>query len=122
MSDNSYIVMRNEREPLAESVAQTLADTFKTLADPTRLRIVEQLLAGERCVHEITEVLGLEQSAVSHQLRKLRDRALVHVRRDGRHIFYSLADEHVRALFEMALDHVRHTSVAAPGRKRRAKS
>ena len=85
-----------------------LASVFKALADPTRLRIISELSAGERCVHEIAEGLGLNQPAVSHQLRLLRDRGLVRYRREGRHIIYALDDEHVHELFSMAREHLEH--------------
>ncbi|MCA9610302.1 MAG: helix-turn-helix transcriptional regulator [Myxococcales bacterium] len=89
--------------------AERLANTFKALADPGRLVLLALLATDELCVHEIAERLEREQSAVSHQLRVLRDRQLVRARRDGRHIYYALADGHVRDLFEVAFAHVSHT-------------
>jgi len=100
---------RPDGAPLDEATAADLAGVFKALADPTRLRLVSALLAGERCVHELTELLGMEQSAVSHQLRTLRHLRLVRPRKDGRHVFYQLDDPHVRRLFELSLEHVEHT-------------
>ncbi|MEQ8459345.1 MAG: metalloregulator ArsR/SmtB family transcription factor [Sandaracinaceae bacterium] len=94
---------------LSQSEAERLARTFKALGDPGRLVLVSLLANEELCVHEIAERLGREQSAVSHQLRVLRDRQLVRTRREGRHIYYELADGHVRDLFEVALAHVSHT-------------
>lgn len=85
-----------------------LAGVFKALADPTRLRIISELATGEKCVHEIAEVLGLNQPAVSHQLRLLRDKGLVRYRREGRHIIYSLDDAHVYELFTLAREHQEH--------------
>lgn len=85
-----------------------LASVFKALADPTRLRIISALSSGERCVHEMAESLGLNQPAVSHQLRLLRDRDLVRYRREGRHIIYALDDAHVHELFSMAREHLEH--------------
>ena len=96
--------MRRRRAPDVEAVA----DIFKVLSDPTRLRLLTLIQEHERCVHEITALLDLEQSAVSHQLRKLRDRDLVHARRDGRHVYYSLADQHVRDLLEVGFAHAGH--------------
>ena len=90
----------------AEEAAE-LAALFKALGDPGRLKVVDRLAARERCVHELAEELGVEQSALSHQLRVLRDRGLVRTRREGRHIHYSLADGHVRDIFEFALEHAR---------------
>ena len=91
-----------------EQSASAIAATFKALSDPTRLRIVASILEEERCVHDLCEELGLEQSAVSHQLRVLRDKQLVRHRKDGRHVYYSLDDEHVRKMLEMAIEHVEH--------------
>jgi ArsR family transcriptional regulator len=93
---------------LATHDAFRLAGVFKALADPTRLRVIAQLAAGERCVHEIGEQLGLNQPAVSHQLRLLRDRGLVRQRRQGRHMYYSLDDVHVYDLFTRAREHLEH--------------
>jgi DNA-binding transcriptional ArsR family regulator len=90
------------------STAGRLADTFKALSDPTRVRIVSLLAGAELCVCDLSAVLGMSQSAVSHQLRTLRDMRLVRWRRDGRQIFYTLDDEHVGDLFRRGLDHVAH--------------
>ena len=75
--------------------AGRLADLFKALSDPTRVRIVSLLAGAELCVCDLSAALGMSQSAVSHQLRTLRDMRLVRWRRDGRQIFYTLDDEHV---------------------------
>lgn len=91
---------------LDEATATALADLFKALADPTRVRLIACLLEGECCVHELTEVVGPSQSAVSHQLRLLRAMNLVNARREGRHVYYSLADDHVATLLQMGLEHV----------------
>lgn len=93
---------------LTVSRARALAEMFKTLGDPTRLRLLQALADHERCVHELTENLELEQSAVSHQLRKLRDRGLVEARKEGRHVYYRLSDAHVRTLLEVGLEHAAH--------------
>jgi len=85
-----------------------LAETFKALSDPTRVRIVSLLAEGELCVCDLAAALGMSQSAVSHQLRALRDLRLVRWRRQGRQIFYTLDDEHVADLFHRGLDHVVH--------------
>ncbi len=90
--------------------ADRLANLFKSLADPTRLRIVAALSERERCVHELTEELGLNQPAVSQQLRILRDRGVVRARRQGRHVYYDLDDQHVQELFERGRAHVQHQS------------
>src|SRR5262245_24567272 len=87
-------------------MSERLAELFKALADPTRVRIIARLSLGETCVHEIAEDLELGQSTVSHQLRLLRHMRIVRSRKDGRHVFYQLDDEHVRDLFERARAHL----------------
>jgi DNA-binding transcriptional ArsR family regulator len=88
--------------------AARLAETFKALSDPTRVRIVSLLADAELCVCDLAAALGMSQSAVSHQLRTLRDLQLVRWRREGRQIFYALDDDHVGDLFRRGLDHVVH--------------
>ena len=90
---------------LDDSTAIRLAETFKALSDPTRVRIVSLLAEAELCVCDLAAVLGMSQSAVSHQLRTLRD---LRRRREGRQIFYTLDDEHVADLFHLSLEHVVH--------------
>ena len=87
--------------PLVDATVRLL----KGFADPTRLRLLWLLRSGEVCVHVLVESLGMSQSAVSHQLRLLRDARLVNARRSGRHVYYRLADEHVRSLLENAVSH-----------------
>lgn len=102
--------VRRARTALApDEQVQRLADVFKALGDPTRVRIIQALLVGELCVCDLAEVLGMTQSAVSHQLRVLRGLYLVRNRREGKEVFYSLDDEHVMQLLAQAQDHVRHT-------------
>jgi ArsR family transcriptional regulator, lead/cadmium/zinc/bismuth-responsive transcriptional repressor len=84
-----------------------LADTFQMLASPTRLRIVEALSRRELCVCDLAAVVGVTQSAVSHQLRQLRQLRIVRYRREGRMAYYRLDDGHVDALFRTGLVHVR---------------
>ena len=93
---------------LDEPTAMHLAETFKALSDPTRVRIVSLLAQAELCVCDLAAALGMSQSAVSHQLRTLRDLRLVRWHREGRQIFYILDDDHVADLFRRALDHVAH--------------
>lgn len=94
-----------------------LADTFRALGDPTRVRILDALSHGELCVCDLAAVLSLSQSAVSHQLRLLRGLRLVRARREGRMIFYALDDLHVVDLLRQGLKHVGE-AVARPTRKR----
>ncbi len=84
-----------------------LADTFKVLGDPTRVRILDALSRQELCVGEIADMLGLSESAVSHQLRLLRTARLVRQRRSGQQMYYALDDHHVIRLFAQASEHVR---------------
>ncbi|MBP5209292.1 MAG: winged helix-turn-helix transcriptional regulator [Clostridia bacterium] len=92
---------KREREP-----AQELAELFKIFGDATRLRILYALLRGETCVRDLASSLGMTPSAVSHQLMILRTSKLVRTRRDGKSIYYSLADDHVRTIIEMGTEHI----------------
>ncbi len=83
-----------------------LAELFKVLSDPTRVRILQALHCQRLCVCDIAETLGMTQSAISHQLRILRQARLVRARREGRSIFYTLDDDHVSQVFEQGLEHV----------------
>ena len=85
-----------------------LAELFKILGDPTRLKIVELLLENEMCVNHIAETMGMGQSAISHQLRVLRQARLVTYRKEGKTAFYSLNDNHVEGLVRMGMEHVSH--------------
>jgi DNA-binding transcriptional ArsR family regulator len=84
-----------------------MALTFKVLGDPTRLKIVLALLNGEMCVCDLSAFLGVSESAVSHQLRRLKDLALIKQRRDKQVLYHSLNDEHVSMLLNIGLEHVR---------------
>jgi len=96
---------------------QTLAETMQALATPSRLRILGQLHAGPSSVNELAATIGMEPSAVSHQLRVLRHLGLVVGRREGRSIVYDLYDDHVGELLEQAIGHVEHLRL---GRSRSA--
>lgn len=99
---------------LDNPTASRLADTFKALSDPTRVRIVSLLVGAELCVCDMAAALGMSQSAISHQLRTLRDLRLVRRRREGRQIYYTLDDEHVADLFRLSRDHVAHVEPRRP--------
>ena len=88
-----------------QSVA-ALAETFKVLGDVTRVRILDALSRSELCVCDLAQLIGLSESAVSHQLRLLRGMRLVRARRDGRMAFYTLDDQHIVRLFEQGMEHV----------------
>ncbi len=83
-----------------------LADLFKVFGDSTRLRVMVTLSDNEMPVMEIAEALGMEQSTISHQLRVLRQNKLVRVRREGKQMYYSLDDDHVKKIIEMGMDHI----------------
>jgi ArsR family transcriptional regulator, lead/cadmium/zinc/bismuth-responsive transcriptional repressor len=100
---------------LADSSASSLAETFKVLGDVTRVRILDALSRTELCVGDIAQLLGLSESAVSHQLRLLRDQRLVRPRRAGQMIFYSLDDHHIVKLFAQGLEHVQERALAGRG-------
>jgi DNA-binding transcriptional ArsR family regulator len=91
---------------LAEASIAALAETFKVLGDTTRVRILDALSTSELCVCDIATLLGLSESAVSHQLRLLRGMRLVRPRRQGRLVYYALDDEHIVGLFAHGLEHV----------------
>jgi len=93
---------------VSDSTAIELADLFKALGDPTRVRIIHALLQSELCVHDLTEVLAMGQSAISHQLRLLRNTRIVKRRKVGKTVFYSLDDDHVEQIFTLTLQHLSH--------------
>ncbi len=95
----------NEDMP-AEELLYDLAELFKVFGDSTRIRILYVLFESEMCVCDIAEVLGMTQSAISHQLRVLKQNRLVRFRRDGKSIIYSLADDHVRGIINQGFEHV----------------
>ena len=86
--------------------ANNLAELFKTLGDPTRIRIMDALAKSEFCVCDLAELLGLSQSATSHQLRVLRNSDLVKYRREGKMVYYSMHDSHVSELYRQGLEHI----------------
>lgn len=83
-----------------------LADLFKIFGDPTRIKILYALLGHEMCVCDIAQLLGMSQSSISHQLRILKQSFLVKFRREGKMVFYSLADEHVMTILSQGFDHI----------------
>ena len=83
-----------------------MAELFKMFGDSTRIKILSLLFEGEKCVQEITEASGSSQSAVSHQLRLLKQARLIRSRRNGKQIYYTLADDHVKTILGMAKEHL----------------
>lgn len=86
---------------------EELAQFYKIFGDPTRLKILHTLYNAEMCVGELAEKLSMEQSAISHQLRVLKQIKLVIARRDGKQMVYSLADDHIAQILMMGLEHIR---------------
>jgi len=83
-----------------------IAELFKAFGDPTRVHILSLLLQQEMCVNDIADAVAISQSAISHQLRILKQMHLIKFRREGKNILYSLADDHVRTILQMGLEHV----------------
>lgn len=100
--------VRSARQALSpEREILSLAETFKTLGDPTRVKVLQALSVEELCVCDLAKLLGISESATSHQLRVLRSQKLVRYRKEGKMAFYSLDDEHIDVLMKVALQHVR---------------
>jgi ArsR family transcriptional regulator len=91
---------------LEKEITERIAELFKAFGDPTRVQILSLLAQQERCVGDIAEGISLSQSAVSHQLRILKQMHLIKCHRDGKNVLYSLADDHVRTILQMGLEHV----------------
>jgi hypothetical protein len=112
MEENTYIHVNEEtlkmidnRMPPEEEL-QDLAEFYRVFGDATRLKILYVLLSAEMCVYDIASVLGMSQSAISHQLRVLKQMDLVKNRREGKTIFYALADAHIVTILSQGLDHI----------------
>jgi DNA-binding transcriptional ArsR family regulator len=108
--------VREVRERLVTAAtAERMAAVFKVLADPSRCRMVAALIeAGEICVCDLAATVGMSESSVSHHLRVLRASGLVRARRDGRMVYYSPDDEHIRQLLDITREHVRHRDGTEP--------
>lgn len=99
-------VQNVQSHALSADTLSRLTSFFKVIGDATRMRILAYLAQEELCVCAVAELLGMELSAVSHQLRVLKQADLVRSRRDGKTVYYSLADNHVREIIRMGLDHI----------------
>ncbi|MCI9195613.1 MAG: helix-turn-helix transcriptional regulator [Angelakisella sp.] len=100
------VVRRVEAEMPEEGALFDLAELFKVFGDSTRIRILYLLFESEMCVCDIAQLLGMTQSAISHQLQVLKKSKLVKYRRQGKTVFYSLADAHVRAIIGQGMEHI----------------
>lgn len=89
-----------------DEILYDLAELFKVFGDTTRIRILYALFESELCVNDMAQLLGLSQTAVSHQLRVLKNNKLVRFRKEGKIVFYSLSDDHIRSIIEMGMEHV----------------
>ncbi len=103
---NKQVMEKIDPEMLSDEVMETMTDSFKALGDPTRLRIMALLFNGERTVGDLAGHLAVSQSAVSHQLRLLRNLDIVRHRKDGREVYYALADDHIRDIYTRTLEHI----------------
>lgn len=110
-------VARLRQALIGESSVHALAETFRVLGDPTRVRMLDALSHGEMCVCDLAALVGLTQSATSHQLRLLRNLRLVRTRRAGRMVFYALDDRHIVSLFKQGLRHVEEAEAVRPRRR-----
>lgn len=118
MADNNFIescdylhahndiISEVTRRMPQEDLLMDLAELFKVFGDSTRIRILYVLFVSEMCVCDIAQLLNMTQSAISHQLRILKQSRLIKSRRDGKTVFYSLADEHVRTVIGMGMEHI----------------
>lgn len=97
-----------KRTMVSGEVAGQMADLFKALGDATRVRLIYALLDRELCVHDLSELLDMGQSAVSHQLRYLRNMRIVKRRKAGKTVYYSLDDSHIEQIFVQTLQHLQH--------------
>lgn len=100
------VVLRVHSEMPKDEMLYDLAELYKVFGDTTRIKILYALFEAELCVCDIAQLLGMSQSAISHQLRVLKQNRLVKFRRDGKTVFYSLADEHVKTIINNGMDHI----------------
>lgn len=91
-----------------DATASQMADIFKAIGDPTRTKLIYALLEKELCVHDLSVLLEMGQSAISHQLRYLRNLRIVKRRKAGKTVFYSLDDVHIEQIFVQTLQHLKH--------------
>lgn len=106
MHDHGDILEKVRRELPTDELLSDLSDLFKIFGDTTRCKILYALFESEMCVCAIAELLGMTQSAISHQLRILKDADLVGKRREGKTVYYFLSDDHVRTIIAQGFDHL----------------
>ena len=104
---NKYSYIKEDTMKQNKDLYNDLADLFKVIGDSTRIKILFCLLKKEMCVLDIAELIGMTHSAVSHQLANLKSARLVKAERKGKEVYYSLDDNHVEQLFDLAIEHVK---------------
>ena len=104
--DHSELLKKIKKDMPADELLQDLGDLFKIFGDTARIKIMYALYEDEMCVCAISELLNMTQSAISHQLKTLKDANLVSARRDGKEIYYSLSDEHVKSIIAEGFEHI----------------
>ncbi len=100
-------VQKAKKEMLNDDILLMISDLFKAMSDSTRIKIISILEKQEMCVCDIAVLLNMTKSAISHQLKNLKEMELIKSRREGKVVFYSLADEHVKQIFDISLDHIK---------------
>ena len=110
--DASHLADTRKTALMRSDTVHALADTFRVLGDPTRVRMLDALSGGELCVCDIASLVGISESAVSHQLRLLRGMRLVRPRRAGRLVYYAVDDQHILELLKQASTHVEESRAA----------
>ncbi len=108
LCEHDQIVCMAKAEMLIDEDARQIAETFKILGDPTRIKILHALSRRELCVCDIAAIVAMGQSAVSHQLRLLRGARLVKYRKEGKMVWYSLDDAHISLLLAQGIEHIQH--------------
>lgn len=102
------ILEKVKKEMTGEERLFAMAETFKALSDPTRLKIINALMLAEMCVCDLAALLNMSQPAISHHLKTLRQTRLIKYRREGKMAYYSLDDDHIKAMFDVCGSHVAH--------------
>jgi DNA-binding transcriptional ArsR family regulator len=105
---HSDLVEKAQKDLLDGLAATRISKLFQAMADPTRIRLLSALFSTELCVCDLAALVGMTQSAISHQLRLLRDWHLVKARKDGRIVYYTLDDEHIHEFIQLAKEHTQH--------------
>ena len=108
LCEHDQVVCMAKAEMLVDEDARQIAETFKILGDPTRIKILHALSRRELCVCDISAIVAMGQSAVSHQLRLLRSARLVKYRKEGKMVWYSLDDSHISLLLAQGIEHIQH--------------